>query len=92
VTAWNRASIWNFDMTVEQAAKLLQSHLKSSPWVTAVGVGETDGNPAIVLYVKSMKSADVEFLKDGWKGFPVVVRKMESPRLVASFSPHPSSD
>jgi hypothetical protein len=74
------------DMTVEQAAKLLQSHLKNSPWVTAVGVGET-GNPAIVLYVKSMKSADVEFLKDGWKGFPVVVRKMGSPRLVASFSP-----
>lgn len=79
-------------MTVEQAARLLQSHLQGAPWLTAVGVGENEGTPCIVLYVKTVKSADVEFLKGGWKGFSVVVRKMGSPRLVASFSPHRSSN
>ncbi len=78
-------------MTVENAAKLLQTHLQGSPWLTAVGVGESEGTPCIVLYVKNLKGANVEFLKEGWKGFPVVVRKMGSPRLVASFRPSASS-
>ena len=60
--------------------------------ITAVGVGENEGSPCIVVYVKRVKNADIAFLKDGWKGFPVVVRRMGSPRLVALFSPDPSSN
>ncbi len=73
-----------FDMTVEQAAKLLQSQLQGSPWLTAVGVGETKGTPCILVYVKTLKGADLALFKQGWKGFPVVVRKMASPRFIAS--------
>jgi hypothetical protein len=75
------------DMSVEEAATLLHSQLRAFPWLTAVGVGETQGTPCIVIYVKSLNSADLDFLKDGWEGFPVVVRKMGSPRLVASYWP-----
>ncbi len=78
-------------MTLEQAAKLLHSHLHGAAWLTAIGVGASEGTPCIVVYVKNLKGVDIEFLKDGWKGFPVVVRKMGSPRLVASFWPRPSS-
>jgi hypothetical protein len=75
------------NMTIEEAAKLLQARLQASPWLTAVGVGDAEGTPCIVLYVKSQKDAKVDFLRDGWKGFPVVVRKMGSPRLVVTYWP-----
>lgn len=74
-------------MTIEEAAKLLQARLQEFPWLTAVGVGEAEGTPCIVVYVKSRKDAKVDFLRDGWEGFPVVVRKMGSPRLVATYWP-----
>jgi hypothetical protein len=47
-------------------------------------VGEAEGEPCLVVYVKSPKPADTEFLKEGWKGFPVVIRKLGVPRLVTS--------
>lgn len=74
-------------VSIKQAAKLLRSRLQDAPWVTAVGVGEQDGSPCIVLYVKTLTGIKTDFLDQGWKGFPVVVRKMGSPRLVASFWP-----
>jgi hypothetical protein len=66
-------------MTIREAANLLKAHLSAQPWLTAVGVGQEQGVEAIVLYVKSLKEAAVAFLKDGWHGFPVVVRKMTPP-------------
>ncbi len=51
----------------------------------AVGVGENKGVPGIVVYIKSVKAAKLDFLKQGWEGFPVFVRKMGTPRLAASF-------
>jgi hypothetical protein len=72
-------------LTLEDAAKLLHAQLQCASWLTAVGVGDDRGTPCIVIYIKNLKGADLEFLQEGWKGFPVVVRKMGSPRLVASF-------
>lgn len=77
-------------MTLEDAAKSLHARLHGAPWLTAVGVGEDAGTPAIFIYVKNLKTAKLDFLRDGWEGFPVVVRKMGSPRLVASFQPRAS--
>jgi hypothetical protein len=74
-------------MTLEEAAKLLQAHLHAAPWVTAVGVGEENRTPCIVLYVKTLSGVNLDSLRQGWQGYPVVVRKMGSPRLVATFSP-----
>jgi hypothetical protein len=70
----------------------LQARIKDSPWLTAVGVGENKGTPCIVVYVNTLKNLDLHFLDEGWKGFPVVVRKMGSPRLVASYSPRSAAD
>jgi len=77
-------------MTLEDAAKSLQTRLQGAPWLTAVGVGEDAEIACIVVYVKNVKDAELGFLKGGWQGHPVIVRKMGSPRLVASFWPHTS--
>lgn len=61
-------------MDIVKAAKLLNAHLLTSPWLTAVGVGTHDGSPAIVLYVTHYKKPELAFLHDGWHGLPVVVR------------------
>ncbi len=74
-------------MTLEEAAKSLRVRLEGAPWLTAVGVGEEKGVPGIVVYIKSVKAAKLDFLNQGWEGYPVLVRKMGTPRLVASFSP-----
>jgi hypothetical protein len=78
-------------MTIENAAKLLHARLQGSSWLTAVGIGEHEGAPCIVLYVKTTRGADLGFLQEGWEGFPVVVRKMKSPRLVSVFWPKVST-
>jgi len=77
-------------MTLEDAAQSLQARLQGTPWLTAVGVGEDAGISYIVVYVKNLKDAELGFLEGGWKGHPVIVRKMGSPRLVASFWPRAS--
>ena len=70
-------------VTPEQAAILLQLHLQGVSWMTAVGVGEENGTTCIVVYVKTISGVNVDFLRQGWNGYPVVVRKMGTPRLVA---------
>ncbi len=55
-------------------------------WLTAVGVGAQQGVPGIVVYIKNVKAAKLDFLHQGWEGFPVLVRQMGTPRLGASFS------
>jgi hypothetical protein len=66
-------------MTIRESANQLRAHLSTQPWLTAVGVGQENRVETIVLYVKSLKQAEVAFLKDGWHGFPLVVRKMTPP-------------
>jgi hypothetical protein len=68
-------------MTIEEAASALHDRLRHVPWLTAIGVGKYRQEPCIFVYVKSPKRAETEFLKDGWQGFPVEVRKMGTPRL-----------
>jgi hypothetical protein len=74
-----------------KAASALQIRQKETPWLTAVGVGQYDHAESIYLYVKDLKGADLDFLKQGWKGFPVVVQKMGTPRLLAVFEPKVSA-
>jgi hypothetical protein len=67
-------------MTIEQAAKLLSEELCDAPWATTVGVGEHEGKPCIYLYLKASNPSAASFVKGGWHGFPVLIRKMSSPR------------
>jgi hypothetical protein len=77
-------------MALEDAAKSLADRLREAPWLTAVGVGQEAGAPCIVVYVKTLQETKLDFLKGGWEGYPVLVRKMGTPRLVASFWPQGS--
>ncbi len=74
-------------MNITDAASKLHARLKGSPWLTAVGVGEHGGSPCIFVYVKSLNRPELAFLQNGWQGFPVVVRKMASPRVLSVFRP-----
>ncbi len=69
-------------MRIEKAANLLYERFREVPWLTAVGVGEKNGNPCIFLYIKSLNAAPGTLLREGWYGFPVVARKMARPRPV----------
>jgi hypothetical protein len=73
-------------MSIYEAAELLQRELRErqTPWLTAVGVGERNGRPCIILYVRRAGASDINLLKRGWKGFPVVIKKSGSPRLLAA--------
>jgi hypothetical protein len=75
-------------MTIEKAADALYQHLSGVPWLTAVGIGEHEGAPAIYLYVKSIKKADVEFLTNGWHGYHVEIKKMGTPRPLGTSVPN----
>ena len=63
-------------MGIQEAADALRDRLRNAPWVTGVGIGLCDGSPCIYLYVNSPRTADVAFLKNGWQGFRVEIRKM----------------
>lgn len=78
-------------MTINEAAALLQERLRGLPWMTAVGVGVHQGAEAVFLYVTSLRRPELSFLADGWEGFPVVVKKMSSPRPLAIFAPNQAS-
>ena len=68
-------------MSVHDAARALTERLRGKPWFTAVGIGEADGSPCLYLYVNSARKADVGFLRDGWNGYRVEVRRMGPPRV-----------
>ena len=78
-------------MPIEEAAKLLKDRLRDAPWVTAVGVGSHDDSACVFLYVTTLRDAELGFLADGWHGFPVVVRKMGTPRPLRVFRPATAS-
>ena len=63
-------------MTIQQAAESLAQLLQGSPWLTGVAVGEREGEPCIFVYVNSAKQADVGFLRGGWQGFPVEIKRL----------------
>jgi hypothetical protein len=68
-------------MTIEKAVQLLYERFQATPWFTMAGIGEDQGRQCIVLYVKSPASVP-SHLKDGWCGFPVMIRKMSAPRPI----------
>jgi hypothetical protein len=74
-------------MTIERAAELLQERLSKAPWLVAVGTGEVDGHPSLYLYVNTVRKAELNFLQDGWEGFPVEIRRTGTPRPAPTHQP-----
>ena len=77
-------------MSPDQAATELDKRLRPYKWYLSVGVGETgDEQPALFLYVKSLRHREIRDFEQGWKGYRVIVRAVGSirpvlrPRLIA---------
>jgi hypothetical protein len=68
-------------ITIDQAVKDLREHLGRPSWLSAIGVGSKDNEPAIVLYLVFTPKPEPAFFEEGWEGFPVV------PRQFGNFAP-----
>ncbi len=68
-------------MSIDSAVVRLRAKLRRAAWLTTIGVGKERGADVIFLYVKAV-TAETRALERGWCGFPVVVRKMQQPRLL----------
>jgi hypothetical protein len=67
-------------MTVEQAADLLNRKLEGVPGFVALGVGEEGGQPSLVIYARSVNRDLVRLERDGWEGYPVIIKRTGLPR------------
>jgi hypothetical protein len=69
-------------VTHEDATRSLQSYMQKFPWLTAVGMGKDGERDVLFVYVTSTRHRELENLKNGWEGFPVVIEKMAAPRPI----------
>jgi hypothetical protein len=65
-------------MTAEQAAQRLDDRLRGRHWYVSVGIGTTSAGEAIFVYVKSLRHRELTDLREGWMGYPVLVRAVGS--------------
>ncbi len=65
-------------MSIQEAATELREHIGRPSWLVSIGIGLKDGQEAIVLYLSSNRPPDLEYLRDGWHGFPVTIKKFGS--------------
>jgi hypothetical protein len=69
-------------MTPDQAASLLDKHLRKFPWYLSTGVGRTIEGDALFVYVKSAKHRELNSITPSWQGYRVVVRPVGSIRAL----------
>jgi hypothetical protein len=63
-------------MTIQEAAEDLGRRLQGESWLTGVAVADHQVSPEIIIYINSVKNANIGFLNNGWQGFPVKVMQM----------------
>lgn len=72
------------DISIEEASRRLNDHLRLKSWYLSVGVGETDEGDAIFLYVKTKRHRDISKLGKRWMGFSLIVEAVGSIRPASS--------
>ena len=65
---------------LDVAAQKLADFLRDRPFFTTVGTGTWKGLPALFLYVTKVDTEELDFLRYGWQGYHVEIRKMSSPK------------
>ena len=75
-------------LSLNQAAKDLESLLRPFRWFISVGVGTFDNSEALFVYVKSRNHPELASLEKGWKGFRVLVRAVGAVRPLGSKKSH----
>ncbi|WP_428567075.1 MAG: hypothetical protein ACP59X_07295 [Solidesulfovibrio sp. DCME] len=63
---------------IKRAAEQLHQAVSHKQWFTAIGVG----NNQILVYFHGKKPR--EGIPNIWKGYPVVFKKMSTPRLLSA--------
>lgn len=61
--------------TVRQAAESLADELSHFPWLVSVGIGKPEGRDTLYVYVKSLQHPQLDAIRSGFKGFPVIIEK-----------------
>ena len=69
-------------MTPEQAAARLDSELRPFPWYIAVGIGGSDDDPTLFVYVRTSRHRKLRELADGWNGYRIAIEKLGSMRPI----------
>ncbi len=62
-------------MTVQDVTSKLFNELSSRPWFVSIGVGESQAGAVIYVYVKTLRHKELEELRSGYEGYPVVVER-----------------
>ncbi len=64
--------------TIHEAVKDLREYLGRPPWLSAIGIGEEDHQPVIVLYLTSSAKPRLPSLDAGWEGYKIVFQEFGS--------------
>ncbi len=56
---------------IHDAVKELRERLGRPGWLSAIGVGEENGKPIIILYLTTSTRPRLPWLNDEWEGYKV---------------------
>jgi len=62
-------------MTIQEATAKLFDELSHFPWFVSIGVGQARDGDTIYVYVKTVRHKELDFLRGGFQGYPVIVEK-----------------
>lgn len=67
-------------MDIRQAVTELQQRLEKFKWLTAIAIGNANGEDVIYVYLRvATKHPEIKSLKkDGWLGYRVIVERIGS--------------
>lgn len=70
-------------MTANEAAESLYDELSRFRWLVSVGIGNPDGRETLYVYVTTIRHPELEVLRNGYRGFPVIVTQSGAVRPAA---------
>lgn len=65
---------------IHHASERLRSHLARYQWLTAVGIGQDQDRPCLVVYASRLGPTEQSMIPESWEGFRVILRRMALPR------------
>lgn len=69
-------------MNPKAAAQRLDAKLREYPWYLTTAVGADNGQPVLLVYVKSQRGLHARQIPHEWQGFKVVARYMGGVRAI----------
>lgn len=66
-------------LSADDAARSLQEHLDTFPWVRMIGVGKAEEKDILIVYVSRNNRTVRNIIPESWEGYPVTFRRMSQP-------------